>query len=80
MNDKRAIFIETKSHKMTIVSNHKELVDLARERRASKIPAEYIIPADKLPDPQTLSVIDFPQKSGFFTTKELEITEVSATL
>jgi hypothetical protein len=62
---------------MTVVSSHQHLVDAARERRASKMPPEFVIPADKLPSGQTLSVIDFPHTSGFFTPQELEITEVS---
>lgn len=61
---------------MTVQTDRQELINKARERRASQLPSEFLIPQDKLPSEDEVSVIDFPAKSGLFTKKELEITEV----
>jgi len=53
----------------------------AAKRKAliDSIPKEWIIPADIMPPESQLDVTSFPQKSGWFTKKELEITDTSAT-
>lgn len=47
-------------------------------QRSSKIPAEWIIPDGSLPSPDEIFVQDFPHKSGFFTERELQLTESTA--
>jgi amidase len=49
-----------------------------QSERDSKIPQEWKIPADLMPSADTNFVQDFPLKSGFFTPRELEITESTA--
>jgi amidase len=46
--------------------------------RTSKIPSEWIIPESLLPPPDQDCVQDFPSKSGFFTERELLITQSTA--
>jgi amidase len=46
--------------------------------RDSKIPIEWKIPTNLKPSEETNFVQDFPYKSGFFTARELEITESTA--
>jgi amidase len=45
---------------------------------AESIPSEYRIPQDKIPPESQLDVTTWPKESGWFTTKELEITESTA--
>lgn len=47
--------------------------------RSSKIPSEWVIPDSELPPLDQDFVQDFPSKSGFFTDRELQITESTAT-
>lgn len=46
--------------------------------RASKIPPEWLIPEAMMPSDKEDFVQDFPHASGFFTERELTITESSA--
>lgn len=46
--------------------------------RASKIPAEWLIPESLLPPADQDCVQDFPATSGLFTERELAITESTA--
>lgn len=48
-------------------------------QRFSKIPAEWLIPADILPSSSIPNVQDFPLTSGLLTPEELEITSCTAT-
>lgn len=52
----------------------------AAKRKAllDSIPKEWLIPDDIKPPDSQLDVTDFPEKSGWFTPKELEITNTSA--
>ncbi|PNS14323.1 Fatty-acid amide hydrolase 1 [Sphaceloma murrayae] len=56
-----------------------ELAASKRRQLADSIPEEWRIPKDKLPPEEQASVVDWPKSSGFFTSHELEITEVTAT-
>lgn len=47
-------------------------------QRASKIPSEWRIPSDLLPPASASQVQDFPHTSGFFTDRELTITDSTA--
>jgi amidase len=51
----------------------------AAKRRAVSIPNDWIIPDAVKPPESQLDVTDFPEKSGFFTNQDLEITSKSAT-
>jgi amidase len=56
--------------------------EIAQQKRASllyTIPNEWIIPDNIKPPDSQLDVTGFPQDSGWFTSKELEITSKSAT-
>ncbi|KAH9474372.1 Acetamidase [Psilocybe cubensis] len=56
-----------------MASKHwKQLIAEKRERQAATIPKEWIL--TNLPPKEALNVIDFPEKSGLLTDKELEIT------
>lgn len=62
---------------MTVVTTTKDWKSIAEAKRAAllaSIPQEWIIPADILPSEDQLDVTTFPEQSGFFTEKELEIT------
>ena len=50
-----------------------------RAALAEQIPLEYRIPSHLFPAEEQLDVTTFPGESGWFTKKELEITESSAT-
>ncbi|KDR76938.1 hypothetical protein GALMADRAFT_225095 [Galerina marginata CBS 339.88] len=50
----------------------KELVSEKKERQAATIPKEWIL--TNLPPKETLNVIDFPEKCGLLTAKDVEIT------
>jgi amidase len=56
----------------------KSIAAQKQAERLSKIPTEWIIPEDILPSPKDQFVQDFPQKSGFFTERELQLTEATA--
>ena len=49
-----------------------------RAALAESIPAAYRIPQDKIPLESQLNVTTWPEESGWFTPKELEITDSSA--
>ena len=49
-----------------------------REALLTSIPNEWQIPANVKPPDSQLDVSTFPQESGWFTSKELEITSKSA--
>jgi amidase len=56
--------------------------EIAQKKRAAllhSIPNEWIIPNSIKPPDSQLDVTSFPQESGWFTLKELEITSMSAT-
>lgn len=45
---------------------------------SNSIPKQYLVPSHQLPPPTQENVVDFPRKSGLFTSKELGITDLSA--
>ncbi|KAF1943522.1 amidase [Clathrospora elynae] len=49
-----------------------------RAALAESIPTEFRIPQDQLPPESQLNVTTWPKESGWFTPKELEITESTA--
>ena len=56
--------------------------EIAQQKRAAlrhTIPNEWVIPDNIKPPDSQLDVTGFPQESGWFTPKELEITSTSAT-
>jgi amidase len=56
--------------------------EIAQQKRAAllhSIPSEWIIPGNIRPPDSQLDVTGFPQESGWFTHRELEITSTSAT-
>jgi amidase len=61
-----------------IAMTWQEIAASKQAERAAKLPAEWLIPASLLPAPEQLSVQDFPATSGFFTDRELEITNSTA--
>jgi amidase len=61
------------------VSEHWEAIAARkRDARDSKIPPQWRVPASLLPSSDVLDVHDFPKTSGFFTDKELLLTESTA--
>ena len=50
----------------------KELISEKRIRQRASIPQEWIL--ENIPSEQTLNVIDFPEKSGLLSKREIEIT------
>jgi amidase len=55
-----------------------DIVARKRAQRDAKIPSEWKIPKELLPTAETDFVQDFPATSGFFTERELLITESTA--
>jgi amidase len=55
-----------------------EIAAVKREELLASIPKEWIIPKDIKPSEDQLDVTSFPEKSGWFTDKELEITSKTA--
>jgi amidase len=59
--------------------NWEEIARNKRQALLAKIPAEYRIPPELEPPETQLNVAVWPRESGWFTQKELEITESTAT-
>ncbi|KAG8629563.1 hypothetical protein KVT40_003428 [Elsinoe batatas] len=55
-----------------------ELAASKRQQLADSIPAEWRIPSDQLPPESQLDVTNWPETSNFFTPRELEITNLTA--
>lgn len=56
----------------------KTIAEKKREALRESIPAEWMIPAAIFPGEDQLDVTTFPKESGFFTSRELEITSTAA--
>lgn len=56
----------------------KDIAAAKQRHRAEKIPEQWRIPSNLMPSEQTLDVQDWPRTSGFFTSEELCITELTA--
>lgn len=66
---------------MTAINNSKDWKTIAEAKRTAllaSIPQEWVIPAEILPSDDQLDVTTFPDRSGFFTERELEITSTKA--
>jgi amidase len=50
-----------------------------RQQLLDSIPKEWLIPADIRPADSQSNVLDFPERSGLFMAKEIEMTNTSAT-
>jgi amidase len=55
-----------------------EIAAQKRDQRASRIPPEWRIPENLLPPAKAACVQDWPSTSGFFTDRELLISESTA--
>ncbi|QDS74838.1 hypothetical protein FKW77_002861 [Venturia effusa] len=62
-----------------MVARWEEIAQKKRAELAYTIPNEWRIPDDIKPPDSQLDVTSFPEQSGWFTPKELEITSASAT-
>ncbi|CAO2657878.1 Nn.00g071380.m01.CDS01 [Neocucurbitaria sp. VM-36] len=63
---------------MTSEQNWEKIAATKRAALAEQIPAEYRVPKDKLPHESQLDVTTWPKESGWFSSKELEITDSTA--
>jgi len=52
---------------------------VAREILEKSIQKQWLLPADKLPSPDRLNVIDVPRECGRLSQEELQMTETDAT-
>lgn len=62
---------------MTADSNPQDWQSIANAKRAAlveSIPLEWLVPKDILPHETQTDVTTFPETSGFFTERELEMT------
>jgi amidase len=64
--------------KMASEDNWEKIAEARRTSLAEQIPRRYRIPQDKLPPESQLDVTTWPKESGWFTSKELRITESTA--
>lgn len=58
--------------------NWEKVASAKRSVLAESIPTEYRVPQDQLPPESQLNVTSWPQESGWFSPKELEITGSTA--
>jgi amidase len=59
--------------------NWEEIARNKRQALLAQIPAEYRIPSELEPPRSQLNVAVWPRESGWFTQRELDITESTAT-
>jgi amidase len=57
-----------------------DIASRKKDQRQAKIPTQWKIPSSLMPAPEQDFVQDFPQTSGFFTSRELLITESTASV
>jgi amidase len=60
----------------TAIKPWSEISKAKREAIENSFPSEWRVPSDLLPDDSELSVLDWPETSGWFTTEELSITSL----
>jgi amidase len=53
-----------------------EVSKAKREAIENSFPSEWRVPSDLLPDDSELSVLDWPETSGWFTAEELSIASL----
>jgi amidase len=58
--------------------NWEEIARKKREALLAQIPADYRIPSEREPPQSQLDVSVWPRESGWFSEKELQITESTA--
>lgn len=63
---------------MTSEQNWEKVAEAKRAALAEQIPSEYRVPQDKLPSESQLDVTPWPRESGWFSQRELDITESTA--
>ncbi|KAI8933712.1 hypothetical protein NX059_009428 [Plenodomus lindquistii] len=63
---------------MASEQNWEEVASAKRAALAELIPAEYRVPQDKLPSESQLDVTTWPKESGWFSSRELEIADSTA--
>ncbi|KAF2033109.1 amidase [Setomelanomma holmii] len=63
---------------MTSDGNWEKIAAAKRAALAEAIPKEYRVPEQQLPPESQLDVTSWPKKSGWFSSKELEITDSTA--
>ncbi|CAG8272621.1 unnamed protein product [Penicillium salamii] len=51
-----------------------------RDILTNSIPKQWLVPADRLPPASQKSVVEFPRESGLLSTRELQITDMTATV
>ena len=56
----------------SVTKNWKDVVAEKRTRQAATMPKDWIL--SNLPPKETLNVIDFPEKCGLLSAKEIDIT------
>lgn len=64
---------------MTSSQNWEKVAEAKRAALAEQIPSEFRVPQGKLPSESQLDVTSWPKESGWFSGKELEITDSTAT-
>ena len=69
--------LQTRTSKMAPMWD--EIAAAKREALSELIPPEYRIPQHLLPPAEQLDVTTFPRESGWFSQKELDITDSTAT-
>lgn len=67
------------SYENMSTGNWEEIARNKRQALLNKIPDEYRIPRELAPPASQLNVAVWPRESGWFTQRELEITESTAT-
>lgn len=63
---------------MTSQPRWEEIAEAKRAALAEQIPPEYRVPTDRLPPESQLDVTTWPRESGWFSPKELDITDSTA--
>jgi amidase len=77
MNDGDAVSLTSRNAEMG--KKWEEIAQAKRDTLKLTIPNEWLIPENIKPPDNQLDVTRFPQESGWFSPKELEITSSSAT-
>ena len=57
------------------MSTWKEDVKICLDIRDKSTPKQWLLPSEKLPGPEQLTVLDVPAKSGALTPEEIVMTE-----
>lgn len=63
---------------MTSEQDWEKIGAAKRAALAESVPTEYRVPEDRLPPESQLDITTWPKESGWFSSKELEITDSTA--